>query len=399
VAPTRCSKTPVKESVFVAPGFPEEDPLMMGLQGVDTVIEHFIKNAQAQGGSNNSALLEHIEEVRRSQVAVCQTAQLVQEQVAQLVASRAQLEAHRSTLHHHLAAITSLIASNTNHTSTATSANVPTTVGNSHSTVSSGSAQPVPVTTETANEVYSLPLNNCTTSTATTATNTNPSIGHPLPLTTTTSVVSAHPITAVINRSLQSFVPTASVMSWAGLTSPFLASTNIALSLEGKDGVFYSHLTPKDSAKESKPLVTSVSTLKPNHRISPHGNNKTPTTRHGSNKSHKQIIDNVNTTPVKFNGIPTGLPKHIFKPLQTTGPIVNTTMAKKATKTVTYSQPSPISGLPQPSVALVSPSTTVTSQNGLTPLPVIHNANSNKNGRTSKPQIGFTPYAKTSPTK
>ncbi|KAK8752145.1 hypothetical protein OTU49_012224, partial [Cherax quadricarinatus] len=115
---------------------PEDDPLLAGLQGVDTVIEHFIKNAQAQGGSNNSALLEHIEEVRRSQLAVCQTAQLVQEQVAQLVASRSQLEAHRSTLHHHLAAITSLIASSTNHSATTTAAS--NTIGSSHTTISNG---------------------------------------------------------------------------------------------------------------------------------------------------------------------------------------------------------------------------------------------------------------------
>ena len=32
----------------MAAAFPEEDPLMMGLQGVDTVIEHFIKNAQGE---------------------------------------------------------------------------------------------------------------------------------------------------------------------------------------------------------------------------------------------------------------------------------------------------------------------------------------------------------------
>lgn len=32
---------------------PEEDPLLAGLQGVDTVIEHFIKNAQGEATKLN----------------------------------------------------------------------------------------------------------------------------------------------------------------------------------------------------------------------------------------------------------------------------------------------------------------------------------------------------------
>lgn len=34
--------------MFITAGLPEEDPLLAGLQGVDTVIEHFIKNAQGK---------------------------------------------------------------------------------------------------------------------------------------------------------------------------------------------------------------------------------------------------------------------------------------------------------------------------------------------------------------
>lgn len=402
---SRCSgKAPVKDAVFITAGLPEEDPLLAGLQGVDTVIEHFIKNAQAQGGSNNSALLEHIEEVRRSQLAVCQTAQLVQEQVAQLVASRAQLEAHRSSLHHHLAAITSLIANSTNHSTTTTTAASTTGTG----TMPNGTSVFVsaPVTTSTqgvSSSNHSIAQGSSTTSTNTTSTNTSPGHSHPLPLTTTTpTLIGSHPVAAVINRSLQSLVPTASVMSWGGLSSPFLSSTNIAFSLESKDGVFYSQVTNKEGNKDLKTTISSANTSKPNNRITvSHGNAKTSSSnRHSSSKCHKHALtEATNGSPAKFNGIPTNLPKHIFKPLQLSGPNTSANAAKKTTKTVSYTQaPSVTGGLPHPSVALVAPSTTVTSQNGLMPLPLIHNSTS-KHGRTNKPQIGFTPYSKTSPTK
>lgn len=42
-------KIPMKDA-FIMSSLPppEEDPLLAGLQGVDTVIEHFIKNAQGE---------------------------------------------------------------------------------------------------------------------------------------------------------------------------------------------------------------------------------------------------------------------------------------------------------------------------------------------------------------
>lgn len=42
------SKTPMKEGVIMPSLPPEDDPLLAGLQGVDSVIEHFIKNAQGK---------------------------------------------------------------------------------------------------------------------------------------------------------------------------------------------------------------------------------------------------------------------------------------------------------------------------------------------------------------
>lgn len=369
----------------------------------------------AQGGNNNSVLLEHIEQVRRSQLAVCQTAQLVQEQVAQLVASRAQLEAHRAALHHHLAAVTSIIASTANHASTTTSTTVASTSVGTMSHSSLPNCTPVTVAVVSTSTSSSLITSgthsvavggSCATSTATTATSTTPGLCHPIPLTTTTPSIVAghagHPVAAVINRSLQSLVPAASVMSWTGLASPYLGSTNIALSLEGKDGVFYSHVTAKDSGKDIKTVFTSANTSKPNNRISiSHGSSKTSSSnsRHNSNKSHKHVsVETTNNSPMKYNGIPPGLPKQIFKPLQLSGPNINSSTSKKVTKTMTYTQPTNITGLPQPSVALVTPTTTSSSQNGLVPLPIIHSAVS-KNGRPNKTQVAYAPYSKTSPTK
>lgn len=42
-------KIPMKDAYIMSSlPPPEEDPLLAGLQGVDTVIEHFIKNAQGE---------------------------------------------------------------------------------------------------------------------------------------------------------------------------------------------------------------------------------------------------------------------------------------------------------------------------------------------------------------
>lgn len=38
----------MKDAFIMSSLPPEEDPLLAGLQGVDTVIEHFIKNAQGE---------------------------------------------------------------------------------------------------------------------------------------------------------------------------------------------------------------------------------------------------------------------------------------------------------------------------------------------------------------
>lgn len=354
----------------------------------------------AQGGTNNSILLEHIEEVRRSQLAVCQTAQLVQEQVAQLVASRTQLEAHRSALHHHLAAITSIIASTTNHSAPTTSAptstpsNPPSTISNSTQVSMSG---PVSSSMLVSTGTHTLASGNPTTHTATTATSTNIGHSHPMPLTTTSAaMVSGH---GVINRSMQSLVPNASGMTWAGLPPPYIGSTNMPLSVDGKDGVIYSHMTT-NAGKDAKTIVSSVSTSKPNRISLPHGNNKLPNARHAPGKAQQKhtAMDTSHTSPVKYNGLPPNLPKQIFKPLQISGPNANTNLAKKTSK-MTYCPPPSVTGHSQASVALVTPTTTtVASQNGLLPLPVMHSS-VGKNGRTGKAPIGFTPYSKTSPTK
>lgn len=42
------SRIPMKDAFIMSSLPPEEDPLLAGLQGVDTVIEHFIKNAQGE---------------------------------------------------------------------------------------------------------------------------------------------------------------------------------------------------------------------------------------------------------------------------------------------------------------------------------------------------------------
>lgn len=337
-------------------------------------------------------------------MAVCQTAQLVQEQVAQLVASRAQLEAHRSALHHHLAAVTSIIASSTNHSAPATSAassaasSAPSTISNSTQV-----SMAVPATSSmvgVANGAsYSPSTGSATTHTATTATSTGLGHGHGLPLTTTAGgLVAGHPI---INRSMQSLVPGAAAMSWAGLAPPYLGSTNMSLSLDSKDGVIYSHVAAKDATKDAKTIVSSVNTSKPNRISLPHGNNKMPSGRHNTSKAqqkHVSMETSSHGSPVKYNGIPGGLPKQIFKPLQISGPNASANLAKKSPKGLSYCPPPSVTGHSQASVALVTPTTTITGQNGLLPLPIIHSSVS-KNGRTAKPQIGFTPYSKTSPTK
>lgn len=65
--------------------------------------------SSATGASNNTVLAGHVAGVRRCQTAVVNTAQLVQEQVAQLLAARQQLDSQRLALHQHLQAITALL--------------------------------------------------------------------------------------------------------------------------------------------------------------------------------------------------------------------------------------------------------------------------------------------------
>lgn len=49
-------KIPMKDAYIMSSlPPPEEDPLLAGLQGVDTVIEHFIKNAQGESCMSSTA--------------------------------------------------------------------------------------------------------------------------------------------------------------------------------------------------------------------------------------------------------------------------------------------------------------------------------------------------------
>ena len=75
----------------------------------------FVFTAEVENG--NSALLTHIEEVRRCQLLVCETAQEVQTEVTRLMASRAKLENHRTMLHQKLSAITNILSSKNQHSS------------------------------------------------------------------------------------------------------------------------------------------------------------------------------------------------------------------------------------------------------------------------------------------
>lgn len=71
------------------------------------------------GTANNSVLASHVSAVRKCQASVIGTAQLVQEQVQQLVHTRQQLDAHRLALHHHLQAITTIFSAEPNKSSVA----------------------------------------------------------------------------------------------------------------------------------------------------------------------------------------------------------------------------------------------------------------------------------------
>lgn len=51
-------KGPMKDAFIMSSLPPEDDPLFAGLQGVDSVIEHFIKNAQ---GKCHSYFINHFE--------------------------------------------------------------------------------------------------------------------------------------------------------------------------------------------------------------------------------------------------------------------------------------------------------------------------------------------------
>lgn len=53
---TNGGKGPMKDAFIMSTLPPEEDPLLAGLQGVDSVIEHFIKNAQ---GRSDTYFLQH----------------------------------------------------------------------------------------------------------------------------------------------------------------------------------------------------------------------------------------------------------------------------------------------------------------------------------------------------
>lgn len=51
-------KGPLKDAFIMSSLPPEDDPLFAGLQGVDSVIEHFIKNAQGESRSHFLHLLK-----------------------------------------------------------------------------------------------------------------------------------------------------------------------------------------------------------------------------------------------------------------------------------------------------------------------------------------------------
>ena len=86
----------------------ESDPLLSSLQGLGSVVDQFLK-AAAHGASSNAILAGHVAGVRHYQSAVIGTAQLVQDQVTQLIATRQQLDNQRLALHQHLQAITTLL--------------------------------------------------------------------------------------------------------------------------------------------------------------------------------------------------------------------------------------------------------------------------------------------------
>ena len=196
--------------------------------------------ATAEGGNENVALLAHIEEVRNCQVAVCETAQIVQEQVTKLIASRAQLEAHRAALHHHLTSITKLLSSKNNHF-------IPSTTTTSHgyhrvtsipslSTSICSSSGPTALITSVANSgntsgnefmdtvVETVQSGNTTHLTSSSLNRTSSSLVSSVPSSfITTNALSTNPSSSCARPTI--LPPSATVISWTGL--PFLTATSI----------------------------------------------------------------------------------------------------------------------------------------------------------------------------
>ena len=362
-------------------------------------------------------------------MAVCQTAQLVQERVAKLVAARAQLESHRASLHHHLATVTNLLATtadnqslNPNNVSVAA-----TSANNGSYPVSSQINDPTvinggPIIDSSAINGGPSLDNTCVTSVRSNLYGLNPSttvdpgsmLSNRSPVYSTNGVFPDRDRPFPGAKASQSTTSSSSGAPWSGISASFLAGGNPVLPVESKDSIYHPYLIPKKEQKTTTPISLSKTSTKSVY--SSHNSSKNPSVRHhgssrgskspGSHSSSSTISNHGSGSSNKLNGPSHVYPQSsIYKPHQmnqSSSSICspNKLINNKVSTISAFSAP--------PSVPLVGTSSRITdlqtstssdaisAQKGVNPS---QSQNGSKNGRTSKPQIGFAPYAKTSPTK
>lgn len=384
---------------------------------------------------------------------MCQSAQLVQDQVAKLISSRSQLEAHRAALHHHLSSISNILASKNNQHAlsvpSTTSSNEVTSASSQPSTTTTTSLSPhknVPTTisSTSANNhyvvslssfhppLYSMSTIQSSLQNSTSSTNIFSTVSQqPSSASsqgTSSSVSSSLPIPALVpltTKGCQSTtLPAATVVSWAGISPSFIAGTNIPLSLEGKDAIFYPNLISR--SQSSHPPTTTQVQLKVNPKLTTFtvstnaggGLLKSSSTTSSRNsgsikgitvKPHNTYLQGQLTN--KFNGSTASLSqRNVFKPLQQTGTSGTSANPKSSgnLNVITCNAfPTAVGTMGMPQSSHIAPSSggnnltsssAFLSPKGASPY-VNHSSATGKSHKSSKSPIGFTPYSKSSPNK
>ena len=440
--------------------------------------------------------------MRKSQVAVCQTAQLVQEQVAKLMTARAQLEGHRAALHHHLSTITNLLANskhqkqqqqpptkslgvtiNSNNINTSSfgavvNMNPSVSLGHYSVTLPSG----ISATENNNSGIYSSSINQKSNSNvingAVSISNSSSVIassipikaGHGISSSVVVSGTSSVPIMSTItstsaslpflqqgfsspilvnptsimtttigsgkfpvmsnptsnfitpntsnNKSVTILSPSTTTTSWSGLPTTYLSSTNMSHPVENKDGIFYPHHIKKEPSHH-----VVVTTINGNNKsvvnksiYSSHSSSKTSSSsirHHGSHRNLKSPAQSHgNSNLNKINGSTSSSTAHnIYKPMQITshsgvlppGKLIGKVSTDSSTSAFTPPVPSvgtSSSGISSHIVGLQPSQSGLAAQKGMSSIHSSINHSANKTGKSPhKPQIGFTPYAKTSPGK